>query len=634
MNGTSRRGIAVVLTGMVVLFTMLALGTCVTPEGGRLPDAGAADGPARGRGSDEDGRLASPGSPPTRAARESAGESPAAAPGEREVEPHDSGETLPRESGGPAGPLVVRDAATGEVVPHFAVRFRDRGRQPVLALTDERGRLDAFRDWLGRGAISALDAPDLPRERWREAPDPIWRSDHYELSLEVGPTWSLVLTGYGPGEEPALEAWLQVPAGLAFPRDDARTTPVRWEGGAPWVRLPAFGAGMRSFVARQPKALVVRSPREERTGWAAVDGVLGRQPLPLAIDLAPSFVLRGRVRDTAGRTLREASVLLWPEGERPRSAATAGVGGGDVAADGRFELFGLRQRRYSAKFMAPDHETLERVVDVMEPGGCEVVLAPETPGEHTLVVVVRGSRGTSTLAASLFAQGPGAGRARDTDLEREAGRHVGAFRGLHPGVYRLFVEPSAGEAIREADPDGGLAVTLPVDGAVVLNAAATETVDLGVTVNGGEPDRPLVFYGSQDGRGFGPVASIARFGQVRLPAATLTYPLWVVMDGYQPVELSAIEDAADAATLDLAPRPGWGVLLRVVDARGPVEGILATLQGDGLGLSDELGTIAVGLTREESSLSIELVRGEDVVGREGLIRRPASAAVLEVRIED
>lgn len=631
MTGTRNRSVAIALTGSVVLTGLLALGTCVGPETGRPLDLEptASGTPAvDGRGG---ATLAAPGA--AGRGRDAAGaDGDAAGPtgkagptGEPAVESRAAGRS------GAGGALVLRDAVTGELVPHYHVRFRDRDREVVLGATDERGRLDAFRSWLGRGAVSLLDEPELPRERWREAPDPVWCGDHYELSIEVGPTWPLVLTGHGPGEEDALEAWLQVPEGLAATRERARTTSVRWEGGSPWVRLPAFREGMRSFVARQSKALIVRSPREERIGRASVNGVLGRQERALVIELAPSYVLRGRVRDLGGRPLRDASLVIWAEGERPPWGPD--VGTAFAGEDGRFELFGLGERRYSATFYATGYQDLHRVVDVTEPGGFEVVLLPETPGEHTLVVEVRGSV-ASGLVASLFPQAT-SDEPRDVDLERKGARHVGAFRGLHPGHYRLFVEPLRGEAILEAGFDGAIDVTLPREDPVVLNAEARNMVELHVTLDGGEPDRGVMFYGSEDGRTFRRVASIARFGRVDLSAASLTHPMWALMDGYQPIELRDLDAAADSGRLDLEPVPGWGVFVRVVDGSGtPVEGILATLHGDGLGLSDELGAIAVGLAPEESTLPVELVRGEDAVGSVELVRRPASAAIVEVKVED
>ncbi len=430
------------------------------------------------------------------------------------------------------------------------------------------------------------------------------------------------------------------PASEPFPVVDPRRDGVlTGEGGG--FELPALSAGTWRLVA-------THGDHAPSTGAPlTVDGTLRRDGVELV--LSPGGVVRGVVRDPAGRPVASADVRVVLRGYvfwRARRQAFSG-------ADGRFEIAGLPRR---ALDVVASHDTGASAIAAADLAGArerELALVLDVTGVLEGVVVDRAGApvGDAQVVAApelspaqLAERGAWGVRGVPEAVTDQGGRF--RFAGLPDGPYRVraarpgtapdAMSLSPGALARPRDPP--LRLVLVGDGRVVGKVAFADgtaapafTVAVGAT-------HPIPFTGAD--------------GAFALPTLAGTHALVIAGPGFarKAVYDVAIAEGKDTDLGTITVAEGRSVSGRVLDASGaPVPNAKVAagfiLSGGGSELYLKQDSIDTKDTETDahgrfaldgfSTKMITVVAGKDGIGRSESTRVPAGteSATLDLVLQ-
>lgn len=256
---------------------------------------------------------------------------------------------------GPATGLVV-DERTGEPVPHYQLWIHDGVGTDDGMRSGDDGRFRGDQVLVpGLRRIIGVDSTTYggtAHEQRLEVTDP---NEPLRIEVPVGPTYSLLLAlPEGRRIEGFLAQLRRV--GATAPPSEQPTGVTRVRGGKlPWVRL-ALDSTPTGTGTESDHELHLVSEDGLLSGRAAVFSSIGIQSEPIAIELQPSGVLRGRVLDREGDVPHNPRVTL--EGIARSSRFEV------VPIDGNFRIPGLEPGDYLLKVHGRGIEPYRRPISI------------------------------------------------------------------------------------------------------------------------------------------------------------------------------------------------------------------------------------------------------------------------------
>ena len=185
------------------------------------------------------------------------------------------------------------------------------------------------------------------------------------------------------------------------------------------------------------------------TAQAPLELATGAAPAPIQIKLLRAEAsLEGLVRDTGGRPLGRARIVVWPA-----DVSASPVGGGSTDVGGHFTIAGLPAGDLRLEIQHPDYPPFSEGV----PAGKYALVTVPFPGGVSGEIRARAT-GAAVPRARVDAVGPGGARAA-AEI-----RKTGAFRlmRLVPGRWRLtVVAPGFRAAEQELDVTASLTLGEP-----------------------------------------------------------------------------------------------------------------------------------------------------------------------------
>lgn len=349
---------------------------------------------------------------------------------------------------GPATGLIV-DERTGEPVPQYRLWIHDSVGTDDSMVSADDGRFRGDQDLVpGLRRIIGRDSTTYggtAHEQRLEATDP---SNPLRIEVPVGPTYSLLLS---LPEGRRIEGFLAQlrRAEADAPASEQPTGVTRIRGGKPpWVRL-SLESTPAGFKAEGSYELHLVSEDGLLSGRAAVASLIGIQSEPIAIELQPSGVLRGRV--------------LGPEGEVPPNprvtleAAASSSRFEVVPSEGNFRIPGLDPGYYSLRVHGRGIRPYRKPVRIHAGEATVLVCRVERrPLDHRLAGVLC-CRSGLPLAGLQVELVDSLGEAWPTELrwEEEAGLAYATFTAdrLPGGDYSARVTWSRGLLTSTCTPD-------------------------------------------------------------------------------------------------------------------------------------------------------------------------------------
>jgi uncharacterized protein YndB with AHSA1/START domain len=515
--------------------------------------------------------------------------------------------------------VLLRDARTGEPLPHYAVRVR-----PGASADEEEGEL-VTSDASGALVLGvhehplpvvllAVDDPEEPcdflQQRRIEADA---RSADGPLAVELlaGPTYALVFDAPPPGEE--LHARLAASA-APEPGDGSGFAARVRAGALPWVRFDpedvALGSG--------PGTLMVRDRRGYWFAWGPVQRVEGAQREPLVLQTSARGALH--VALTAGGAAVDAqchvSVYREVGGEALGPGRTVQLYPNDtpLRGIGRCTLTLLEPGEYRV-FGGFRGSSARAQATVLAGARTEITLdLPPKPELLRLEVLAR-SRTTRTrlnaFGLGFRARGPDGA---DTEYssrwvtEHGDGTTVHLFDALPPGEYEVELQPTPHLPPFEARVQRARPGTEPLV-FTCLDEDAPPAVRSTVRVVDALTGKPL------------PLAGVTAYLEHRGHHAQTTdesgaaelgpYPLGLEIEVHARApghvsRLVPLRMAAAAEPLVIALEPGWGTLLDVHGIGvGPLEGVRVLLDGVHAATTDGHGRALVSGARRPERIDFE-----------------------------
>lgn len=521
-------------------------------------------------------------------------------------------------SDAPAAPVrgTVRDAATGEPLPGFLLRVEQAGERRAEVTTDETGRFaTAEAIQVGPIRIHALD------HRLRRRSPPAFDRVHevrdgapteLDLAVPSGPTYRLALAPVGSFAAADLEARLRVVSDEN--RSSTPLEPVR-EGNPAWVRFTPIQAEFERAAA-----IEVRSRDGLWTGEAAVSAVRGVVPGVVALTLEARAVLAGRLTDAEGTPIQGANVALEGTtlaGARlQRSASTDSDGRYRLdyvrAGNGVVTAWSVRHAVQEAPVVLSAAQVAERDFSLLAlppAGAIRGVVRSETGTYRRSIRVVLGPTSDKEPGFTEFAP-----IVVQPSWETVDGRLQAEFEfpALPAGRFQVSMR---GDGWLEWEPRR-LVASPPTESVSFLVRDDVSLADFFVRVRDADNGAPITSFHVTSSGSPGLAGAVWGNDEVRLIER---FPLdrrfrWRVdRYDYRPAwgdeaEFSRVEtrDGRVVRIADVALRPGWGDLFRVVQ-RGnnrPIEGATILLDGRPAGTTGKDGTAKVDAPRKPDRVEV------------------------------
>ena len=505
---------------------------------------------------------------------------------------------------------VLRDAATGEPLPTYALRIQDSSGRREDLMTDESGKFATGSPMLG-GTVNITPFDD-PSHRRSLPVIAVERSivageaRDLELTVPCGPTYRFAFSPADTVVSTTLTASLMVRS-----LDDSQALgpePLR-AGDPAWVR---FAPAPRDFD--RCDRIDVRDKSGIWMGSARVSAIAGVVPGLVEVALEARAVLVGKAVDREGNPVRGAVVAF----EGVASSGRTYERKASTRADGEFRMEFLAAGSGTVSVHPLRHTGRDAAVALvagavtrqdflLEPlppaGAISGIVESETGGYREDVEVV-----LRPLAGGANPE------KRKVRWEEKDGRRVGAFEfeALPAGEYEVAVrggdwfgwEPAT---LVASPPSAAARFRVHDDLAHADFAFLPRDRETGASLDAG-----FAWWSVEGGPG----------GSKRLGSGEkflAKFPLdrsfhWRLdRRGYQPAfgdeKSFAIEEMHDGGVLKIAEvelAPGWGEVIRVVGRgkRKPIEGARILLDGREAGTTNRNGTCTVAAREKPKRVEI------------------------------
>ena len=537
--------------------------------------------------------------------------------------------------------LTVVDAASGEPVPHYAVRFYSSEGLSEVATSDAAGAIDTEIAYAaGEVFYTEIDlgVADRSPHQHRFAHDGrASEGERRPLAVHIGATY-LISVELPEAASPDRFFARVVPEAFAHLGADrfGHTAPLR--GGDPlWARFGPFPHHWFITDSRTgPYRLEIHDRHMRWFGGAPVLTVEGRHPGVVRIELVPLATLSGRVFEPSGAPVDGAHVRLDPALAESDAWALAWQ---MTKINGAFLFKGIAPGTYvlRARTRARGFGEAQLVFDGERDVTRDIVLVPVPTGRVSGRVVSR--TGTYVGRPWLFLEPRDEALAgmRLRTMLRLVDEGAGPIEGkfdfgeLPIGEYELTI----GGAERIFEPEM-IVITPPAEQLLFTCLDDVTVADLAFDARdartGAAPSELYLRYRLGD-----EIAELGLEGEDPFgPTVREDQPLawWLLAEGYRPAhgDLSAFHlelgepwSGAKVARISLAP--GWGRIVRVEDESGAgLAGAAVFLDGEQVAETGTDGCVVVGaeeapttwtathgtlveLTSTESEWEIRLVLG-------------------------